>query len=114
LHNEASAALKRNFTDNDVEYQLVTPHCHRRNSAERAIHTFKEHFFSGLASVDPDFPLHLWDHILPQAGMTLNLLGKSRQHPQLYAISHYHGMVDYNKTDFAPPGCNIIAHEKPS
>jgi hypothetical protein len=23
-------------------------------------------------------------------------------------------MVDYNKTDFAPPGCKIIAHEKPS
>jgi hypothetical protein len=23
-------------------------------------------------------------------------------------------MVDYNKTDFAPPGCKLIAHEKPS
>jgi hypothetical protein len=23
-------------------------------------------------------------------------------------------MVDYNKTAFAPPGCNIIAHEKPA
>jgi hypothetical protein len=64
--------------------------------------------------VDPDFPLHLWDHILPQVEMNLNLLGKSRQHPQLYAIAHYHGMVDYNKTAFAPPGCKIISHEKPS
>jgi hypothetical protein len=42
--NEASAALKRFFTTNDVDYQLVPPHCHRRNSSERAIRTFKEHF----------------------------------------------------------------------
>jgi hypothetical protein len=41
LDNEASAALKHFFTTNDVEYQLVPPHCHRRNAAERAIRTFK-------------------------------------------------------------------------
>jgi hypothetical protein len=46
--------------------------------------------------------------------MTLNLLRKSIQHPQLSAAAHYHGVVDYNKTDFAPPGCKNIAHEKPS
>jgi hypothetical protein len=49
LDNKASAALKSFFTTNDVEYQLVPPHCHRRNDAERAIHTFKEHFVAGLA-----------------------------------------------------------------
>jgi hypothetical protein len=37
LDNEASAALKHFFTTNDVEYQLVPPHCHRQNAAERAI-----------------------------------------------------------------------------
>jgi hypothetical protein len=74
LDNEASAALKHFFTANDVEYQLVPPHCHRRNAAERAIRTFKEHFVAGLASVDPTFPLHLWDRLLPQAEITLNLL----------------------------------------
>jgi hypothetical protein len=37
----------------------------------------------------------------------------SRLHPQLSAAAHYHGLVDYNKTAFAPPGCKIIAHEKP-
>jgi hypothetical protein len=37
LDNEASAALKNFFTANDVDYQLVPPHCHRRNAAERAI-----------------------------------------------------------------------------
>jgi hypothetical protein len=91
----------------------VTPHYHRRNAAERAIRTFKEHFVAGLYSIDPSFPMHLWDRLLPQAEITLNLLRTSRLHPQLSAAAHYHGLVDYNKTAFAPPGCKIIAHEKP-
>jgi hypothetical protein len=44
LDNEASTALKNFFTVNDIAYQLVPPHCHRRNASERAIKTFKEHF----------------------------------------------------------------------
>jgi hypothetical protein len=113
LDNEASAALKHFFTANGVEYQLVPPHCHRRNAAERAIQTFKEQFVAGLSSVDPTFPLHLWDRLLPQAEITLNLLRTSRLHTQLSAAAHFHGLVDYNKTAFAPPGCKIITHEKP-
>jgi hypothetical protein len=105
--------LKNFFTVNDIAYQLVPPHCHRRNAAELAIRTFKEHFVAGLSSVDPSFPMRLWDRLLPQAEITLNLLWTSRLHPQLYAAAHYHGIVDYNKTAFAPPGCKIIAHEKP-
>jgi hypothetical protein len=113
LDNEASAALKHYFTGNDVDYQLVPPHCHRRNAVERAIRNFKEHFVAGLSSVDPTFPLHLWARLLPRAEITLNLLQPSRLHPQLSAAAHFHGLVDYNKTAFAPPGCKIIAHEKP-
>jgi hypothetical protein len=96
--------LKNFFTTNNISYQLVPPHCHRRNAAERAIRTFKEHFVAGLSSVDPSFPMHLWDRLLPQAEITLNLLRTSRLHPQLSAAAHYHGLVDYSK---------IIAHTKP-
>jgi hypothetical protein len=113
LDNEVSTALKNFFTVNNIAYQLVPPHCHRRNAAERAIRTFKENFVAGLYSVHPSFPMHLWDRLLPQAEITLNLLRTSRLHPQLFAAAHYHGLVDYNKTDFAPPGCKIITHEKP-
>jgi hypothetical protein len=113
LDSEASAALKNFFTVNDIAYQLVPPHCHRRNAAERAIRTFKEHCVAGLSSVDPVFPLHLWDRLLTQAEITLNLLWTSRLHPKLSAAAHFHGLVDYNKTAFAPPGCKTIAHEKP-
>jgi hypothetical protein len=113
LDNEASTALKDLFTANNLDYQLVPPHCHRRNAAERAIRTFKEHFVAGLSSVDPTFLLHLWDRLLSQAEITLNLLRTSRMHPQLSAAAHFHGLLDYNKTLFAPPGCKIIAHKRP-
>jgi hypothetical protein len=68
---------------------------------------------AGISSVDPTFPLHLWDRLLPQTEITLNLLQTSRLHPQLSAAAHFHSLVDYSKTSFAPPGCKIIAHEKP-
>jgi hypothetical protein len=68
---------------------------------------------AGLSSVDPTFPLYLWDILLPQAEITLNLFRTSRLHPQLSATAHFYGLVDYNKTSFAPPGCKIIANERP-
>jgi hypothetical protein len=68
LDNEASAALKHFFTFNDVAYQLVPPHCHRRNAAERAMRDFKEHFLAGISSVDPTFPI-------APVGQTLTLGG---------------------------------------
>jgi hypothetical protein len=43
----------------------------------------------------------------------LNLLRTSRLHPQLSAAAHFHGLVDYNKTAFSPPGRKIIENEKP-
>jgi hypothetical protein len=57
--------------------------------------------------------MHLWDRLLPQAEITLNLLRTSCLHPQLSAAAHYHVLVDYNKKALAPPGCKIITHEKP-
>jgi hypothetical protein len=113
LDNEASAAIKNFFTVNDIAYQLVPNRCHRRNAAERTIRTLKEEFVAGVSSVEPAFPLHLCDRLLPQVEITLNLLRTSRLHPQLSAAAHFHGLVDYNKPAFAPPGCKTIAHEKP-
>jgi hypothetical protein len=57
LDNEASTAFKNFFTTNDMEYQLVPPHCHIHNAAERATHTFEENFVAGLVSVDPYFSI---------------------------------------------------------
>ena len=45
LDNEASAELKQACDKYDLAYQLVPPHIHRRNAAERAIQVFKKIIF---------------------------------------------------------------------
>ena len=62
---------------------------HRRNNAKRAIPTFKAHFISILASVDPSFPRHRWDLLLPQAELTVNLLRQSLLQPNISAWEHF-------------------------
>ena len=59
LDNECSQLLKDFMIAEEEDYQLVPPGIHRRNSAERAICTFTNHFIAGLASVDPNYPLNL-------------------------------------------------------
>ncbi|KAI2488787.1 hypothetical protein MHU86_25841 [Fragilaria crotonensis] len=114
LDNECSTALKQFMSAEDVDYQLVPPNLHRRNAAERAIRTFKNHFIAGLCGVDKNFPLHLWDKLLPQAEMTLNLLRGSRINPKLSAHAQMHGSFDFNRTPLAPPGIRVLVHIKPN
>ena len=61
MDNEASAEIKQAILKHNIEYQLTPPHIHPINAAERAIRTFKKHFISGLATVDPTFPIKEWD-----------------------------------------------------
>ena len=114
LDNEASAALLQYMEDHQVDVQLAPPHVHRRNAAERAIRTFKNHFIAGLSSLPADFPMNLWDRLLPQALLTLNLLRTSRLHPQLSSQAHVHGLFDFNRTPLAPPGIRVLIHVKPT
>jgi hypothetical protein len=101
MDNEASKAIKAAVQKTGAKYQLVEPHNHRVNAAERAIRTFKNHFIAGLCSVDPRFPITLWDKLLPQAVLTLNLLRTSRINPKLSAHAQLHGIFDINKTPLA-------------
>jgi len=113
LDNECSAALKEFLRNENVEFQLVPPGVHRANAAERAIRTFKNHFIAGLCSTDPDFPIHLWDRLLDQAVLTLNLLRGSRINPKLSAWAQVYGQYDFNRTPIAPPGTRVLVHVKP-
>jgi len=112
LDNEASQAFKRLITDNQISYELVPPGSHRRNIAEVAIKTFKQHSLSILTGVDSSFPMHLWCRLLPQAEMTLNLLKKSNTVPTISAHAHMNGQHDYNKVPLSPLGCAVQCHEK--
>jgi hypothetical protein len=113
LDNEASKLFKAYLHQQDITFQLVPPYSHRRNSAERAIRSFKNHLIAGLCSTDKSFPMHLWDRILPQAVITLNMLRTSRINPKLSAATHIFGQYDFNRAPMAPPGTRIIAHEIP-
>ena len=44
LDNECSADLCQAIQDAELKLELVPPHVHRRNAAERAIQTSKDHF----------------------------------------------------------------------
>ena len=114
LDNECSNELKRAFERHNVEFQLVPPHEHRRNLAERAIQTWKNHFKAGLASTDPKFPLSEWDRLIPQANITLNLLRSARANPSLSAHAYIYGMFDFSATPLAPPGTKVVVHLHPS
>eukprot|EP00804_Cyclotella_cryptica_P002334 CCRYP_004053-RC/>CCRYP_004053-RC protein AED:0.43 eAED:0.24 QI:0/-1/0/1/-1/0/1/0/513 len=113
LDNEVSAAMKDLITTKyRMEYELVPPGCHRRNAAEVAIRNFKAHFLSIIAGTADDFPLRLWDKLLPQAEITINLLRQSNSTPTVSAYAHLNGPFDYNKMPLAPMGCNVQVHEK--
>ena len=114
LDNECSEALKAFFHDEGVTFQLAPPGIHRRNSAERAIRTFKNHFIAGLCSTDPNFPLHLWDQLVAYAELTLNLLRGSRINPKLSAWAQVHGLFNYNDHPLVPPGTQAVVHEQPA
>ena len=113
MDNEASQAVRRYILSTGATYQLVEPYNHRVNAAERAIRTFKDHFVAGLATVHPSFPLYLWDELLDQAFISLNLLRASRTCPRMSAYSHLEGPFDYNSTPMAPPGCRALVFEDP-
>lgn len=114
VDNEASKAVKRAILEQGVQHQLVPPDNHRVNAAERAIRTWKNHFIAGLATCDPAFPIALWDTLLPQAEITVNLLRQSRLNPKLSAHASFHGNYDFNRTPLAPPGTKALLFEDPT
>ena len=75
-----------------------------------AIKNFKAHFISILAGVDDDFPAYLWDKLLPQAELTLNLLQQSNANPAVSAHAYLFGPFNFNKFPLAPLGCAVQVH----
>ena len=113
LDNEISNDFKKALKQHGTAFQLVPPHSHRRNLAERAIQTWKNHFKAGLATTDPNFPLSEWDRLIPQANITLNLLRTARANPALSAHAYIYGQFNFAATPMAPPGTKVIVHLDP-
>ena len=85
---------------------------HRRNAAERAIRTYKNHLLAGIATCHPDFPLTEWDRLIDQCNITINLLRTSRINPNLSAYAYLNGNYNFNAHPLAPPGTKVLVHHK--
>ena len=96
-----------------LSFQLVLPHLHRTNAAERAIQTYKDHFIAGLSSCTPYFSLHLWYCLVPQATLTLNLMRSSRINPRLSAKAQLNDAFNFNATPLAPQGTRVTFYKLP-
>ena len=87
-----------------------TTNVHRRNVAERAIRTLKAHFLAILSGVDPNFPKYMWDNLLVQTELTINLLRQATLNPSMSEWEYYNGAFDYTETPLGLIGCKIIIH----
>jgi hypothetical protein len=114
MDNECSAAVKEYIRSEKISIQLVPPHNHHVNAAERAIATFKEHFIAALATVDTQCPLQLRDEFLPQVKLTLNILRFSRQDPKKSANQEVYGSFHFNKIPLAPLGTKALINDDPA
>ena len=114
MDNECSKAVERPIRTKKLNIQLVPPHNHRVNAAERAIATFKEHFVAALATIDMNCPLQLWDEFLPQVELTLNLLRFSRRNPLISANNELYGPFDFGKTPLAPLETKNLIYDDPA
>ncbi len=97
LDNKASSAYTEAITFKwNATFQLVPPDMHCRNWAECAIHTFKDHFLAILASINAAFPPYLWDLLLLQAELTLNLIQQATLNPRISAWELFQGPFNFN------------------
>eukprot|EP00804_Cyclotella_cryptica_P028768 CCRYP_018720-RA/>CCRYP_018720-RA protein AED:0.37 eAED:0.37 QI:0/0/0/1/0/0.25/4/0/1148 len=94
MDNEASLAFRQAITSNGSTFQLVPPYVHRRNAAERAIRTFKDHFLAILAGAAPSFP------------------ADRHCNPTLSAWEDLFGPFNFDATPLGPAGCRILIHSK--
>jgi hypothetical protein len=113
LDNETSHEFEEHLRKNNIQVQFVPPHQHRRNKAERAIRTFKNHFIALLAGVDPSFPMCAWNELLEHAEITVNLLRPCPTHPRISAWEGLNGPYDYDAHPLAPPGTAVTIFETP-
>ena len=57
--------------------------------------------------------MQIWDSILDQVQITLNLLRASRINPRISAHAQLHGAFDFNRNPLGPLGTRIIVYNTP-
>jgi len=112
MDNQATKFIKKFLTKKECELQVVEPHNHRVNVAERAIQTFKDAFIAALVTTDRKVPLQLWDKLALQVQDTLNNLLRALQiNPSILAYETLNGPYNWDWYPLAPPGCKAVIYE---
>jgi hypothetical protein len=111
MDNQATKYIKKFLTTEECKLQLVEPHNHCVNTAEQAIQTFKDAFISTLPMTDCDFPLKLWDRLMPKVINTLNMLHALRIDPTNLAYKVLYGPYDWNRHPLALHGCKSVVYK---
>jgi hypothetical protein len=111
MDNQATKHIKTFLMEEECKLQLVEPHNHRVNAAEQAIQTFKDAFILALATTDRDFPLQLWDKLMPQVINTLNMMRALQIDPSKLAYEVLYGLYDWNRYPLAPLGCKAVVYK---
>ena len=86
---------------------------HGINATERAVRKFKNHFIAALCTVHPLFPLYLWERLLPQVIMTLNMLRRYQLNPKLSAYKQVDIIHNVERTPLAPLVRKVQIRKKP-
>ena len=58
--------------------------------------------------------MYLWDELLPQAFIALNLLQTYRTCPKISDYAHLHGTYNFDTTPLAPPGVRALLYKDPN
>ena len=95
-----------------MQLELVQPGKHLINAEEVVIRDFKAHFLSVLAGTAQFFLPLLWDRLLTQTKITINLFFQSNETPNVSAYAHLRVPFDYNKTPLAPIETKFIIYRK--
>ena len=113
IDNEFSKEIIKEIAARNLKYQIAPPGNHRTLPVESSIQTFKNYFESISYGCDPGYPKNQWGRLIDVGILTINMLRPSRINPKQSTYNEIWGNFDFNKTPLAPPGCLIVAHERP-
>ena len=88
LDNEISQPVKQYMKQNNITFQLVPTYIHQHKRAETTIQTFKDHFIAGLCTFNPNFPLYLWDKLIPIPSSLSTYFEAAESTPNFWHISN--------------------------
>ena len=91
MDNQATKHIERFLTKNNCRLQIVEPHNHCVNAAERTIQMFKVAFIAALATTDSNFSNSEWplrlEPLSPCPPWVQGCCVRGRQYPRLVGLS---------------------------